>query len=165
MIRTASTVAALFALVMSTAVAHDYTVGSLKVDHPWARATPKGAGVGGGYMKITNTGTESDRLVGGASGISDRFEVHEMSMADGVMKMRHLAGGLEIKPGQTVEFKPGGYHAMFMGLKQQLVQGQRFKVTLQFERAGKIDIDFVIEGIGAQTGGDTGNHGGAHMKH
>ena len=166
MTRISSFVAALVAASLAMpALAGDVTAGSLIISAPWARATPKGAGVGGGYMKITNTGTEPDRLVGGASGISSRFEVHEMSMADGVMKMRQLTGGLEIKPGQTVEFKPGGYHAMFMGLKQQLVQGQRFKVTLQFEKAGKVEVDFAIEGIGAQTGGGGGSHGGMQMKH
>ena len=80
------------------AQAEDITAGSLKISAPWARATPKGASVGGGYMKIINTGDAPDRLVGGASDVSDRFEIHEMSMDNGVMKMRMLAKGLEIKP-------------------------------------------------------------------
>lgn len=146
------------------AYAADVTVGSLKISAPWARATPKGASVGGGYMTITNTGSAPDRLVGGGSGISSRFELHEMSMANGVMKMRMLPNGLEIKPGQSVEFKPGGYHMMFVGLKQQLVQGQHFKATLQFEKAGKVDLDFVIEGIGAMRGESGGNHAMPRMK-
>jgi copper(I)-binding protein len=84
-----------------------------------------------------------------------------------VMKMRELAQGLEIKPGEKVEFKPGSYHVMFMGLKQQLTQGQHFKATLQFEKAGKVDIDFAIEGLGAQSPGPAGGHspGGMPMKH
>ncbi len=145
------------------AIADDVTVGSLKISAPWARATPKGASVGGGYFKITNTGTAPDRLVSGASDVSQRFEIHEMSMDNGVMKMRELAKGLEIKPGETVEFKPGGYHVMFIGLNKQLMQGERVKVTLQFEKAGKVDLDFGVEGIGAQTGG--GSSGGMKMKH
>jgi periplasmic copper chaperone A len=68
-----------------------------------------------------------------------------------VMKMRELKDGVEIKPGSTVEFKPGGYHVMFMGLNQQLVQGQSFKATLQFEKAGPVDVNFAIEGLGAQS--------------
>ncbi len=60
MTRIAFMIAAVFAaLATSPAFAHDYTVGGLKIDHPWARATPKGASVGGGYMKITNTGTDA----------------------------------------------------------------------------------------------------------
>ena len=63
-------------------------------------------------MKITNTGTTPDRLVGGATEVAKRFEIHEMSMDGGVMKMRELANGLEIPPGATVELKPGSYHLM-----------------------------------------------------
>ncbi len=102
--------ALLLALFAGTAHAHDYTVGAIKIDHPWARATPKGASVAGGYMKITNTGTTPDRLVGGTVEVAKRFEVHEMSMDGGVMKMREVAQGLDIAPGATVELKPGGFH-------------------------------------------------------
>ena len=86
--------------------AEDVTVGSLKISAPWARATPKGASVGGGYMKITNTGTAPDRLIGGSTDVASSFEVHEMKMEGGVMKMRPVAGGIEIKPGQTVDARP-----------------------------------------------------------
>src|SRR3990172_8457776 len=110
--------AALLALGASPVAALDYNLGPLHIAHPWARATPKGASVAGGYMKITNKGAAPDRLVGGSAGFAGRFELHEMTMEQGVMKMRPLAAGLEIKPGQTVELKPGSYHVMFMGLKE-----------------------------------------------
>jgi copper(I)-binding protein len=154
------------ALATSSALAHDYTVGSLKIGHPWARATPKGASVGGGYLKITNTGTAADRLVGGSTDIASSFEVHEMKMEGSVMKMRPVAGGLEIKPGQTVELNPSGYHVMFVGLKDQLKQGERFKATLEFAKAGKVAVDFAVEGIGAKSGGDHDmpGMGGMQMK-
>ena len=153
--RTALIIAALCAaLATSPTLAHDYTVGSLKIGHPWARATPKGASVGGGYMKITNSGTAPDRLVGGSTDISRSFEVHEMKMEGGVMKMRLVAGGIEIKPGQAVTLDPSGYHVMFVGLNEQLMQGGHFKATLQFANAGKVDVNFIIEGIGAKTGDD-----------
>jgi hypothetical protein len=137
-------------LATSLAFAHDYTVGSLKIDHPWARATPKGASVGGGYMKITNNGSEPDRLIGGSTDVAKSFEIHEMKMEGGVMKMRPVAGGLEIKPGATVTFDPSSYHVMFVGLKNQLKQGSHFKATLEFAKAGKVDVDFTVEGIGAK---------------
>ncbi|MFN3657858.1 MAG: copper chaperone PCu(A)C [Pseudolabrys sp.] len=157
-----TTLAAAFALaILAPASARDYTAGSLKIDNPWVRATPKGARVGGGYMKITNTGTAPDRLVGGASAASGRFEVHEMSLEGGVMKMRALPNGLAIKPGETVEFKPGGYHVMFLDLNKPFAQGERVKATLEFEKAGKVEVEFTVEGIGAQSGG---NHSGG-MKH
>ena len=70
MTRTTFIIAALFAAwAAMPAQAVDVAVGSLKISAPWARATPKGASVGGGYMKITNTGTVPDRLVGGSTDI------------------------------------------------------------------------------------------------
>jgi periplasmic copper chaperone A len=155
MIRKAFTVAAFLAAWAAVpAQAEDVTVGSLKISAAWARATPKGASIGGGYMKITNSGAAPDRLVGGSTDAANRFEVHEMSMDNGVMKMRPVSTGLEIKPGQTVELKPGGYHVMFVGLKQQLKQGDHFNAQLMFEKAGKVDVDFAVEGIGAKIGHD-----------
>jgi copper(I)-binding protein len=153
--------------VAMPAQAEDVAIGSLKISAPWARATPKGASVGGGYMMITNTGAVPDRLVSGSTEISSRFEVHEMKMEGGVMKMRPVANGIEIKPGQTVEFNPGGYHVMFVGLTKQLMQGDHFKATLEFARAGKVNVDFAVAGTGAQ--GADGDHGmpgmgGMHMR-
>jgi copper(I)-binding protein len=139
------------------AVAHEYKVGSLEIGHPWARATPKGATVAGGYMTITNKGPQSDRLVGFSSAVADRFEIHEMSMDGGVMKMRPLPDGLEIKPGQKVELKPGSYHLMFMQLKQPLEKDKRVKGTLRFEKAGALDVEFAVEAVGAPSSG--GHHG------
>jgi len=136
----------------SSTYAEEVTVGNLKISTAWARATPKGASVGGAYMTITNTGNVPDRLLGGSSDASSRFEIHEMSMENGVMKMRPLGKGLEIKPGQTVEFKPGGYHLMFVGLKAQFEEGQHVKATLEFEKAGSVAVEFAVRGIGAQTG-------------
>ena len=145
--------AALVAALALPAQAEDVTAGGVKISAPWARATPKGAAVGAGYMTITNSGTAPDRLLGGATDVSNRFEIHEMTMDNGVMRMRPIAKGLEIKPGQTVALKPGGNHVMFLGLKQPLAKGEHVKATLTFEKAGKVDVDFSVESIGAQTGG------------
>jgi hypothetical protein len=166
MTRTAFLIAAVLAgWAAMPAQAADVTAGSLKISAPWARATPKGASVGGGYMTITNTGTAPDRLVGGSTDLAKSFEVHEMKMDGGVMKMRPVAGGLEIKPGQTVTLEPSGYHVMFVGLKQQLKQGEHFKATLEFAKAGKVEVDFAVEGIGANSGGGaTPGMGGMQMK-
>lgn len=147
----------------SPAVAHDFTAGALKIVHPWARATPKSAPVGGGYLTITNTGTTPDRFVSGTSDVAKGFEIHEMSMEGGIMKMRPLPNGVEIKPGQTVTFKPGGYHVMFTGLRKPLEKGQRVNATLQFEKAGKVDVYFTVEAIGAPAA--AGHDGHMQMKH
>ena len=148
------------ALAMLTgASAHDYKIGSLQIAHPWARATPKGATVGGGYMKITNTGTVADRLVGGSSPVAGRFEIHEMSVdAGGVMRMRPLRDGLEIKPGQTVELKPGSFLVMLVDLKQPIREKEGFKGTLVFEKAGTVEVEYAVEAVGASPGARGGHN-------
>jgi len=140
--------------------AQQYKAGALVIEQPWMRATPGGAKVAGGFMTIVNTGNEPDRLVGGMMPRAGRFEVHEMKMEDGVMKMRELRGGLEIAPGQKVELKPGGYHVMFTDLTAPLKQGETVKGQLRFEKAGAVDVEFKVEGVGAQ-----GPAGQMQMKH
>jgi len=142
-------IAALLSVGCGAASAADYTVGAIKIAQPWVRETPKGAKVGGGYMTITNTGTASDRLVGGATPAAGRFEIHLMSMDGGVMKMRQLENGIEIKPGETVELKPSGLHVMLMDLRQPLAKGAEIKGTLRFEKAGSVDVVFPVQAMGA----------------
>jgi copper(I)-binding protein len=145
--------------MVAMADAHDFKVGSLVIDHPWARATPGGAKVAAGYMTITNKGAAPDRLIGGSLQRAGRIELHEMRMEGDVMRMRQLPRGLEIKPGQSVKLAPGGYHLMFMGLKAPLKQGERIKGQLTFEKAGTIDIEYAVESIGAKSsGGQEGGH-------
>ena len=131
------------------ASAVDYKVGVLEIDNPWSRAVPKGAKVAAGYMKIKNTGTEPDRPVSGSTPVAGRFEIHEMSMDKGVMKMQPLQSGLEIKPGETVELKPSSFHIMMMDLKQPIQRGKPFKASLMFEKAGEVDVEFAVEAVGA----------------
>jgi copper(I)-binding protein len=143
--------AGLLAVTVDVAAARDYKVGAIQIADPWSRATPKGAEVAAGYMKITNTGAAADRLVGGSADVGT-FEVHEMAMENHVMKMRP-ANGLGIKPGETVELKPGGLHVMFVGLKKPLAVGDRITATLEFERAGKVQVEYEVRPIGAGASG------------
>src|SRR5262245_28494831 len=95
--------AAFAAMMLATpALAHGYKIGDLAIGHPWARATPGGAKVGGGYLTVTNNGTSPDKLTGGTLSVADHVEFHEMKMDNGVMQMRPIPGGVEIKPGETV---------------------------------------------------------------
>jgi copper(I)-binding protein len=142
--------AAVFCLLAGPAFAHGYKLGPLEIGHPWTRATPKGASVAGGYLKITNSGSAPDRLIGGTATFAGRFEIHEMRMSGGVMQMRALPRGIEVKPGETVELKPGSFHLMFMGLKHPLEQGQRVKGSLVFEKAGMIEVEYVVEALGGE---------------
>lgn len=126
-----------------------FKAGAIVVDTPWTRATPKGAQVAGGFMRLTNTGATPDRLMGGSVPFAKRFEIHEMSMADGVMKMRAVEGGLVIAPGATVELKPGSFHVMMLDLAQPVEQGAPLKGVLTFEKAGDVAIEFAVAKIGA----------------
>ena len=143
------------------AVAADYSIGPLRIGSPWTRATPKGASVAGGYMSITNNGSVPDRLIRGMVVVAGRFEIHRMVMEEGVARMRPVVGGLLIRPGETVELKPGSTHVMLMGLQQPLQVGQSVKGTLEFEKAGRVDIEYTVEAMGAAApaGGGHGGHG------
>ncbi len=146
--------------INTTAMATDYKAGSIAISGPWSRATPKGAQTGVGYMTIKNNGSTPDRLIGGSVDAADRFQLHAMTMENSIAKMRELSD-IEIKPGQTIEFKPGGSHVMFVNLKHPLSKGERINGTLVFERAGKVQIEYSVEGIGSQRGPqDMG-----HMQH
>lgn len=134
------------------AVAETYSAGGLQIGNPWARATPKGSTVTAGYLTITNKGTETDRLIGGSAVPASRFEVHDTVTENGVARMRQVTS-LEIKPGQTIELKPGGMHVMLMGLKQPLSKGQTVKGTLVFEKAGTVAVEFTVQPPGATSGG------------
>jgi copper(I)-binding protein len=134
----------------ANAMAIDYKAGSIEISTPWSRATPKGAQTAIGYMTIKNNGTTPDRLIGGSVEVAERFQLHAKTMENGIAKMRDLSA-IDIKPGQTIEFKPGGSHAMFVNLKHALNKGEQIKGTLIFEHAGTVQIQYSVEGIGAQT--------------
>jgi periplasmic copper chaperone A len=133
-----------------TASAAAVKAGALTIEQPWSRATPPGARVGGGYLRITNAGGEPDRLVGASFPLAGRVELHEMSLDGTVMRMKPVEGGVEIRPGATVDFKPGGYHLMFMDLKEPLTAGRTVKGTLVFEKAGTVAVDYAVQPLGAQ---------------
>jgi periplasmic copper chaperone A len=177
MARPAVVLAILAAPVLSTqflaapARAADYDLGSINISAPWARATPKGASAGAGYMTVTNKGTTSDRVSCVSDDASAECQIHSMTMEDGVMKMRPVEGGLEIKPGETVTLKPGGFHMMFVDLKHPLEQGQSIKATLKFDNAGTVDVEYPIAAIGAPAPGAAagggmmmGDHPGGMMQ-
>ena len=148
------------------AAAHGYKVGSLSIHHPWTRATAPGAKVAGGFLEITNEGKEADKLIGGTFVGSARFELHEMKVENGVMSMRPVAAGLEIPAGGKLTLKPGSYHVMFMDLKSSLSEGERVAGTLVFEKAGKVDIEFVVEAMTAKTSVEpAGQHQHGTMGH
>ena len=135
-------------LVSGSALADDYQLKSLRVSDPFVRATPPGAKVAGAFMSIANQGKDADRLVAARSPVAGVVEIHEMAMEGGLMKMRAVKG-IDLKPGATVELRPGGYHVMLEDLKRPLQQGEQVPMTLVFEKAGSIEVNVRVEPMGA----------------
>lgn len=155
-LRRAAFAAALALLAIGPAAAHEFKSGPIEVVHPWARATPPAAKVGGGYAEIRNDGSEPDRLVSVTAEVAGRVEVHEMGMKDGVMTMRPVEGGVPVPANGTAALAPGGFHLMMLDLKRPLKAGESFAGTMTFEKAGTIAVTFEVAPIGA-TGPGTGH--------
>ena len=137
------------------ALAHEVTVGDLQIIHaniPQPAASAKAAG---GFMAISNNGTEADRLIGVEADFAAKAETHESKVdGNGVGTMEHV-DFIEIPPGQTVNLEHGGYHIMFMGLTGPLKEGETRKVTLIFEHAGRAEVEFMIDPPMSEGTGDT----------
>lgn len=123
---------------------HSYKAGDLSLSQPSSVATIPNARVAGGYITITNNGKEDDRLIGGSTDAAKKVEIHEMSMKDNVMKMRKLSEPLLIPAGETVTLGPIGFHIMFMDLVKPFKEGETVDVTLEFEKAGKVNLPFHV---------------------
>ncbi|WP_439542790.1 DUF1775 domain-containing protein [Hyphomicrobium sp.] len=138
--------------------------GALAIEGAWTRATAEGAKVAAGYLTLRNTGASADTLLSVSTPAAERAEIHDMTMTDdGVMRMRHLADGLEIPAGGTVELKPAGMHLMFLGLKERLVEGGTLPVTLTFKSGAVTTVALPVRALGASSGG--GNESGHDHSH
>jgi len=117
--------------------------GQLTIKSAWARATPPGVTVGVVYFQLENGGTKSDRLLKLSTPVAASAGVHRTEIAEGIAEMREVAV-LHVAPGEKIEFAPGGYHVMLMGLKKPLVAGQKFELELLFELAGPRRVAVVV---------------------
>lgn len=149
--------AALTVAALSPA-AHEIKAGDLTIVHPWTRATPAGAKVAGGFVKIVNAGATDDRLIAATAEIADMVQIHDMKMVGDVMEMSEVKGGIPIPAGATVELKPKSLHLMLMGLKSAPMPGSVFKGSLTFEKAGTVPVEFAVEEMGK----DEPAHGASH---
>jgi copper(I)-binding protein len=127
---------ALLLATLSAAVA-----AQVRVEAAWARPTVQGQQAGGGFMAATSV--SGDRLLGGSTPIAARFELHTMAVKGDVMEMRQVEA-IDFPAGKRVEFRPGGLHVMFIGLKQPLERGGKVPVTLKFEKAGEVKVEFDV---------------------
>jgi hypothetical protein len=149
MIRFLRCVVAIAATLVLPADAHEFKVGALTVDHPYSRATA--ARNGAAYMTISNAGAEADRLLRASTARAARVELHTIIREGDVMKMREVTA-IDVPAGGKAELKPGGFHVMLLGLDKPLREGEAFVLTLDFEKAGKVDVTVAVEKAGASGG-------------
>lgn len=123
--------------------AADYSVGQLKVSAPWVRASVPGQVNGAGYVKITSTAAQADRLISATTTGVNRVEFHTVITDNGIAKMREVSG-IDVPAGADVQLSPGGFHLMFLGLQTPFNAGGVVPVTLRFEKAGEVNVDFNI---------------------
>ena len=138
----AASVLALFAA--NAAHAHEYHVKDLTIFQPWARPAAEGQ-TGAVYLTIKNDGKEGDKFLSAESPAAAKVELHETRNENGVMKMRAVKDGAEVKPGSSLAFKPGGYHLMLFDLKKPLEEGAMVPLTITLEKAGAITVEVKVE--------------------
>lgn len=151
-------------LLGAQALAHDFTAGDMHIIHPWSRALPPVAPTGAAYLVLENKGEQTDRLISATSPIARRVELHEHIHQDGLMKMQQI-DSVEIAPGAEVEFKPGGHHFMLFDLQQPLTDGSSYPMTLNFEHAGKVDVEVKVTGEAAAAPSSADHDHDAHAHH
>lgn len=119
--------------------------GALKVERAVARATVPGQDSAGAYLSLRNDSARADRLIGASSPVAGAVEMHRMTMNGNVMAMREMSA-IAIPPREAIVMAPGdGYHLMLTGLRKPLQQGERFPMTLRFEKAGAIEVTVTAE--------------------
>jgi copper(I)-binding protein len=134
-------------LAFASAYAETIRHGDLTLQHIVIRTAPPGAKTTAGYLQIINHGGQDDRLISVAFEGAGRAAIHQMTVDDGIMKMRAIDGGVVIPAGGTVALKPGGLHLMLMRLTNQLEDGDSRELTLVFERSGKVTVSAPIKKI------------------
>lgn len=126
------------------ASAHEYSAGELHIEHPWSREMPPVAPTAAAYFVVHNKGAEADRLISVSTPHAGKAEMHEHVHADGLMKMQQVQS-VAIPAGGEVKFEPMGYHVMMFNLKQQAKDGERFPLTLTFEKAGAVEVEIAVQ--------------------
>jgi len=146
----------------ASALAQEFKVGAMQIEHPWARASAGPVRNGAAFLVIHNSG-DADRLVAVAGEVAERVELHTHIMENDVMKMRRVEA-IEVPADGMVALQPGGFHIMMLGLALPLEEGGHFPLTLTFEKAGSITVEVAVAGVGsmgpaAAQGSGTMDHG------
>ena len=128
--------------------AHGFHKGDMSVRHPWTRATPPGASVAAGYLEIRNGAGEPDRLVGAATALAERVELHVLVREGSVVKMREVKS-LDIPGGERLLLAPRGSHLMLVNIKRPFAAGERIPLTLRFEKSGALEVELEVQPLGS----------------
>jgi periplasmic copper chaperone A len=107
----------------------------VSISDAWVRPTNPGQEVGAAYMTFLSK--QDMTLVSIESSVTDSVEIHNMTMENGVMKMRMLQN-LALKAGEPYKLAPGGFHLMLFDLKKPLAVGDQVSFTLHFKSNSKI---------------------------
>ena len=135
------------AVASSAAIAHGSSAGEIEIGHPFATPSLAGTTTGAAYFAtLSNNGAAADKLLRASTPAAARVELHSMSVdAQGVMRMREI-DGIALAPKSKLQMRPGmGMHLMLVGLKEPLKEGATFPMTLQFERAGTVEVKVVVQ--------------------
>lgn len=162
----ATVVAFAFAIPPGAVAAHDFKLGDLHIGHPYTRVTPPGAKVAGAYLSIDNKGKAADRLLKATSPAAASVALHSMSMDGNIMRMRAVPA-IAVAPGASVKLAPGGLHIMLEDLRQPLKKGDKFPLTLYFEKAGQVRVEILVQDHAtpaAKAGDNDHEHRGHVMK-
>lgn len=121
---------ATYAQAVDLALAEDL----VSVKDAWVRPTNPGQEVGAAYMTLTSERDVS--LVSVETDAAKSVEIHNMTMENGVMKMRML-DALPLKAGEPYKLAPGGFHLMLFDLKKPLLLGEQVNLLLTFKKDNK----------------------------
>ncbi|QRF90585.1 hypothetical protein CLH39_10230 [Alcaligenes faecalis] len=131
---------------VGTAFAHGYKAGPIEIEHPWSRATVEQATTGAVYLVLRNPSKQEDRLLSASTPAAEKVELHTHIHDGDVMRMRQI-NAIDISPESNTTLEPSGLHLMLIGLKQPLVKGKAFPMTLVFEQAGPVTVQIDVQGL------------------
>lgn len=129
----------LAAAAASPAAAHEVEAAGLKIVHPWTLEPQQGATTVVVSMTIHNTGAEAERLVSAASAFAKAADLR-----DGATEAAPVSP-VEIPAGGTLKLKASGVHVRLTDVTEPLAGYETFPLSLTFEKAGKVDIQVMVE--------------------
>ncbi len=152
-----STIVLICLIALALSACSGSTTDSIQVEDAWVRAAampemdvnsnssmPASGHMGGGnsaaYMLLRNSGDETDRLVSATSDVAESVEMHISQTENDVTSMRPVEY-IEVPAEGETELKPGGLHIMLIGLKHELKEGDKVRLTLEFEKAGTVSVE------------------------